>query len=417
MAPSRFATLLVSGLLLSGLARPLEAGGVFSRAGRGQGAALRALPTLGQAAQGLGVTLLLLLLVTEAPGQEVAGQPFSPSFALPGLDLGAPGAGSATAAQSVGLALTRANATGALPPLDDLNALLATLNPIRGSILRTLPAAAPAAQATGAATPLPLDPRAALLPGTAASAAAIEGTDEETLKALRILRIAELTETFYTLECIGNQLIADSAMAANNATLTQALRVAGYEMIAAGYTFAIQASQTTTVGAQQAVATLLNRSAAAAAAAPGPAAPAAAAVDTRLRGLVDPNVIFGSWQRLENTPSTEVVVYRITPQAFMKITSALDGDGDEAIEAELHPGAITGRVSYKRPAGSVQLEDALGRVKVVILVAKADGTAMAFNFSYLRARSQVEAHELAVDVLVEEEGERKAFYKLLGDQP
>jgi hypothetical protein len=395
--PSRLTPLLVSGLLLAGLASPLEAGGFLSKAKPSP--ARPGLPSLYPTAQNLGTTLIILLLATDAPGAGVAGQPFNPSFAVPGLDLSGSSASSSQAARSVGLALTRANATAGLPALDDLNTLLATLNPIRGSILRTLPGAD--------GTTLPLDPE------SAEQAASQGGADEETTKALRILTVSELTETFYTLECIGNQLVADSAIFAfgPNLNLSIALRVAGYELISAGFLFALQATQATTEGAQQAVNALLDRPKPPSSGTPA-GTPPKPAPDTRLKGLVDPSIIYGTWQRLETSPSGQILVYRITPQAFVRISSALDDQGDETIEAELHPGAITGQVSYKRPAGSVSLEDALGPIKVVVLITKLDGSRMTFKFTYLKARGLDGDHETAIDVLEEQEGEQKAFYRV-----
>jgi hypothetical protein len=381
---SRLKPLLVSGLLFSGLAGPLGAGGLQSKPRTGP-----ALPSLAQTA------LILLLLAMDAPAQDVAGQPYSPSFAVPDLDLSGSTPSSAQAARSVGLALTRANATAGLPPLDHLNALLSTINPIRGSILRTLPGA-DGATSTSA-------------PGTPAQAASHEGADEDTIKALRILTISELTETFYTLECIGNQLVADSAIFAGgpNLNVSLALRVAGYELISTGFAFAVQASQATTEGAQHAVNALLDQP-------KTPSAPAQpkAPADLWLQGLVDPTVIYGTWQRLESSPSGQNLIYRITPQEFVRIRSTVDDQGDESIEAELHPGAITGQISYKRPAGSVNLGDPPGPVKVVVLIVKLDGTRMTLKFTYLKARGLDGDHETIIEVLEEQEGEHKAFYRV-----
>jgi hypothetical protein len=360
------------------------------------------------------------------------------------------------AAQSVTEALARANATGSLPALDELNTLLAVANPQRFAILGTLPP--PPAAPSGAQPPTLAAGSPAtegLVPPTANQAdASSEGSAAQArlapvlTAARKILKVAQLTEASNILQTIANQLFGDSLVVQNH-TVATALQVVAFDLAALGFSLSSAASDITTTTAQetldvleQQVAALADPQAATPAAAEPPAGAAAAiaanatapgfAANATAPGPAQPSlraqpplgpdghlpadVIYGTWERFENTPSASRITYQFTPATWVKTNLTLDAEGDETVATEVHPGTVTGYVTYQRRPGQSPLDAALGKIKVTILLEQASGKTTTLAFAYLKAQGSPDGAlpDLALEVLMEEDGEKKAFVKTRG---
>ena len=358
----------------------------------------------------------------------------------PAWNLSASDPASVFAAQGVNLALARANASGALPPLQELTALL-TANSPAASILATLPAPASATPFTTAATPedsasgipdatSPVVSNPVLAPSfllnapnqlrserNGMGAAAMDGGDDRAAaKALNdaqtALTVAQLTNAFYILETIGDQLLADAALLAlkGNASVAAALEFAGFQCASLGFALATAASEENTAAAQRTITYLQDTASLQKAQAASLAAQASSSAD----GSVDPDLIYGTWQRLENQGSGQLILYKVTRNEFVKINVTTDANGDEDVEIEAHPGAVTAYISYKRPGGGGSPEKVIGRINLKLVVGKADGSRLALTFAVLQAKGSDGGENAGrtVEVLVEQEGERKAFVRV-----
>ena len=196
-----FPLAVVAMLVGPGLAKPLVAG-----------AGPRGLQRLAKACQW---GLLFLAAGAETPPLPNP----SPSFAAtppggsgPALDLGAPDPASRFMALGVHLALERANHTGALPPLDGLEDLLAGNHPGSDFVLATLPATLdsvwPGSAVIPAYTPnrtfRPERPTALLqLPKGAPF-------NREMARTLRVLPPEALQESFFLLQVMAASFMADA---------------------------------------------------------------------------------------------------------------------------------------------------------------------------------------------------------------
>jgi hypothetical protein len=356
---------------------------------------------------GLKAGLLLLAVVSQPTAIGVAAQ--GPGLldawaTLQGFNLSAPKPPNVFAAQAVNLALARANGTGVFPPMGPFMDLLARSNPSNTSILQTLP--------PFVAQPSPAFPEADLatpvaVADVAAGKSQKTAVNDEIIAVLGALNAAQLTEVYYLLASTGIQLIAESALLIENVPVSAALGFAGNEILSMAHAAGALASQVQVESAQYALAVLVNATKAKPAKPElAPTAPEAAPAGASGRYL-DPSLIYGTWKRLENRPSGEEVLYRITRNELVIMNSATDDQGDQAIQTEIHPGAVEGYVSYRLPAGQTQ---AAGRVKVAILVKQASGSSLTMNFYFLKAGEEASAG--AFDVLVEQEGDGKAFLRI-----
>ena len=342
-------------------------------------------PSVYSVARYLNAGFLLFLLASHPslPGSEAQGLPGLSLPSLPAFNLSAPDPVSSFVAQGVNQALARANSTGSLPPLAELNPLLANNNPLQASVLATLPVQvnpAPPAAATAATTP------------AGGSPLSVEMT-----AALTTLDIAQLTEAFNILKGIGLQLIGDGYIFINNTNLSAALRAAGNELEGLGHVYGAMASEVRVDATQQLITAMQSR--------PSPADPGAA---------IEPEVIYGTWQRLETTEPRSLVLYKFTREEFVRISAVPTGNGNRRVSTENHPGAVTAYVSYEVPGEDFSFDQALGAIKVTVQIEASDCKLLTFDFSFLRARGKdVEGDgEVLVDVLVETAGERKAFVRV-----
>jgi hypothetical protein len=379
-------------------------------------------------------------------------QPGGFPFAVPLPDLGAPSPASALAVQSVHQALGRANTTGDLPSLANLNTLLAVTNPQRFSILGTLPPAAADAPA-GQPSPTYATPAGGGVPASAGERALPESgntlevpasqavaplssqdrLDQALTAARKILRVAQLTETSNILQTVANQLFSDSLLLRNQTVVSTALQVVAFDLAALGFGLASSAAGITTVTAQETL-DALEKQAEARSAAAGPGTPLANTAASASEpakpgpanlllppplgpgGLLSPDVIYGTWERLENTPSGNRVTYKFSPSAWVKTSTTLEPGGEEAVATEVHPGAVMAYVSYQRRPGQASLDAVLGKIKVNIVLEQLSGRTTTLAFAYLQAEGSPDGDSpgLVLDVLVEEEGDRKAFVRSRG---
>jgi hypothetical protein len=323
-----------------------------------------------------------------------------PQSGLPSLNLSAPNASAVILSTGLQQALAQGNATGALPPLEDLRGQLASqfpLGPFLPTTLQDLPEAPPDTQ------DLPPSP--------------------ELQAALSNLRIAQLNEAYGTLESIGYQLVAASFLTPQNPPLVEAFQVAGNQLLSIGYVSAGLAGREQASAARISIQDLIDKSRQASAASSSSgtsssgAGTAAAPITNPwaaqdLAGALDPNLIYGIWQRLETDPSGLRVLYKITPAQVIKVQAG-PGQGDhQEVRTQAYPGAVTGELRYQAPSGSSGLDEATGRVNVDILIEKANGKTMLLPFLFIHARSAGDGEGSATDILVEREGEQKAFVRL-----
>ena len=345
--------------------------------------------------------------------------------ALPLVNLSAGDPSSVLAAQGVNLALARANASGTLPPLADLNAALARANPQGTSILSTLPAPLeplpPLDQegtdpsGTGGGLPPQLPSFLLNAPGNLQASGMSSSLSKDYADAQTALSVAQLTDAFYILEGVGNQLLAAAAASVDltgNATVAEALEAAGFECASVGFYLAAAASFQNTAAAQRTIAYLEEQAQAQAQAqlkaAENPPAGSKPAEAAALAGALAPDLVFGVWKRLENTLSNQTILYQFSPTAFVKVNVTTDAEGDDDLETEYHPGAVTAYMSYKRRAGSATPDLKGGKIKLRVVAG--DGGRLVMTFLYLQVEGVPAGTVL--DILVQQDEEKKAFFRI-----
>jgi hypothetical protein len=359
-------------------------------------------PTPARVAKGLWSGLLVLLAATDL---QALGSPGTGTLS-PNLNLSASDPSSVFMAQSVNLALARANGTGALPPLEKLNALIAGANPARRSVLDTLTPTAPTAQAS---TPSSLPP----LPSFLLSAATQTPTSDDLLAAQSVVSVSQLTEIFYQLEAIGNQLIADSALLSGVPAAAVAVEFAGFELSSIGFSVAAVASHETTEAAQRALALVMKK-----AEQPPPRPAANGGGPSRSAGnVLDRTFLYGTWQQVDTTPSDRSIRYRLTPNDLLRIITTSDPCGMETTEVDYYPGSAVIHLSYRHPAGQSGLEDATGNINVKLLLKDPEGASKVITFSWFKVEGTATGTQPPplLEVLVEQEGDRKAYVRVTED--
>ena len=333
--------------------------------------------------------LVAVLAASDPHGLGAMAQPFTfpgglnlmPAFNLSGSD-----PTSVFAAQGVDLALLRANLSGNLPPLADLNAMLARSSPQGASVLDTLPSpAALAGQSTGVS--LPRLPSFLLNPPADQAQTTVPSTDA-LAAAQSALTVAQLTDVFYIVESIAQQLLADSTLLLDTPKVAQALEFAGFQLASIAFSFAAAASIETTAAAQRALVTLQ---------APQPAPPAHRVVPGVER-------LYGSWERLETSSSPQIVVYKFSRDEFVNITTVTGGEDAGAIEVDSLPGPVAAHLSI-RPSGEI---------RVTVKVHRDGDQPLVLKFIYLKAESSGDDPD-SLETLVEQDGARRAFVKISND--
>jgi hypothetical protein len=296
----------------------------------------------------------------------------------PGSAQGAPDPFSGFLGQNTTFALARANWTGSLPPMAELSAHLASLSPLREALMATLPP-----------------------PPEAAIAAPFS---DDLLVALANLRAAELNEAYALLEGVGYQLLTVGELVVDKGPASVALLTAGNELIAMGYFAAAMASREQAGAARRVLTALEDKVRGERAAAEQVVPVQTGATDGPL--AFDPGLIYGSWQRLETDLAGQRVTYRITRDQIVKTSSIALPNGRMSTRVETTPGAVATDLAYETAEDGQVPEQA----KVRILIDKSGGGTLLLDFTYLRALGG--APGSALDILVEEDGERKAFVRI-----
>ena len=119
------------------------------------------------------------------------------------------------------------------------------------------------------------------------------------------------------------------------------------------------------------------------------------------------NLVYWVWQRFENTFSNQTILYKFAPQEFVKVNVTTDAEGDDLIETEYHPGAVSAKMRYKRTAASQSPDLRSGKVQVRVV---AGGGGLVMPFVYLQLTGLTNG--MILDLLVEQDGEKRAFYRI-----
>ena len=332
-------------------------------------------------------------------------------WALPGLNLSAPDPVSAAVAGGVNLALARANGSGALPALGLLNDQFAAQNPLGGSPLATLP------QPSDVTQPIRLNP---LRFGTTVLDISLSSSTEMQAAILN-LNAAQLQEAGRLIQSIGHQLLAGAGLAFDNKTVVGALAFAGDDLLGIGDALEAAAAHAEGQAIQEVILGIEDKADKADKAAKAAKAQAASSQDAfGPDGTLDPRLVYGTWERLENAPPPARISYTFTRTEFVK-RNATTANRRKAVLNEVHPGAVTAYVSYELPEDDACPGDAdacpgapLGQVAVTILIEQASGKTLTLAFNHVKAQgaSLGKDPEASFDVLIEREGDKKAFVKI-----
>ena len=372
--------------------------------------------------------------------EAVPALPLQPTlFALPAFNLSTTDPVSVLAADGVSRALLQANLTGGLPPMEDLNVLLAASSPQGLSTLATLPwppasgsMAAPGlptervdelvpfpsevlpARASGtgpgrgsgngngglvATDPLLLAPGEGFGTGETTTVPPLAPADAEVSAALGGLEAAQYYEAYYITAAVAFQLLGEAYVVPPETSA--ALNLAGNQLLSLAHFLGALGSRDQRIAAETTYELLVNRTRTASPA-PGPA-PFPPMTD-----LLMPDFIYGTWERMEGVETGTRIRYRIGRNEFRKINATRVENGDLLVQTELHPGAVTANVTYRIPAGQ-SLDDAQanGLVKVALQVDQLGAGPITLRFTFYN-RSGALPHG---EVLTDEEGEN-AYLKL-----
>ena len=312
--------------------------------------------------------------------------------------------------QSINLALGRANASGVLPPLEDLTARLSQ------NSFPNFSSMAPLSSPAG----LALNP---LLAGSVPFNNWNISADTAMLAALDSLNAAQLQAAGRILQGVGHQLLADASLASDNKTVAQALAFAGDNLLSMGDFFEAAAALAEAEADLQIIRGLPGKEAGLRSQeeylktlADGGLHPSEKAPPPdpfALALMVNPGIIYGTWQRVENSPSNQLIMYKVSREEVVKL-NVTTVDKQKRIHTESYPGPVTCEVAYTIPEDADSFDQAIGPVLVTMLINNPQGKVMTFPFSYLRAKGTAvgAGTELDVDVLIEREGEKKAFFRI-----
>jgi hypothetical protein len=368
--------------------------------------------------------LVALLLLGQAPMVDTQPGLGPDSFGVPpAVNSPAPDPVSLMVAQGLGIAMGRTNG---LPPLPEINTLMAQYRPVGAAIMATLPDSAvtaesdppPSSDSFGYTRPIggvpdeirPQLPSFLLNYPPNQAFAYTPQTDLATklVAAQTDLNVARLTTAFYILESLGYEFIGlGTPLVLVNETLGVALETVGFQLAASGFFTASKASSLNAEAAQTLVEDLEKQQAQA-------KATAQASAKAQAHALINPNVLYGSWQRELDRPSSETIIYQFAPTEFVKFNSTLDADGLESTEIDRYPGAIATRISYRHPPGNASAADAVGRISVQMEVPMNCDPPLVLKFYYLRAKGEEigRAEEQEFDVLVEQGDPGSLFVKV-----
>ena len=306
------------------------------------------------------------------------------------FNLSSPDPISVLVAQGVNQALVLANATGGLPPMDQLKTLGGRNSSQGFAILATLPAYIPSTNASFLA---PSSFSNLSLPGYVP-------ISDDLYAALATFEGARLAEIYNLFESIGYQLLADAGLVYFDSPLVGALTFAGNQLLSIGYLVGAMSSQVAAEASQHVIESLLNATAADPAASDQSAGPVAAASMT-------PEAIYGTWQANTTVPRNGTLTYRFTRSDFTKVNVTVEADQGETVEAVLRPGAVVAMVHSRRGPSDPGAVPA----NVTVLVEKLNGQTLELHFGFPAPGA---GNGTALS-LVEQEGEGHAFLKIAND--
>ena len=301
-------------------------------------------------------------------------------------------------AQGLNQALQRANQSGALPPLVELNARLLDQNPQHFSLVDLTARHPPTPQVGGLPTSLP---PLGLTEGDQASASSAPLT-QEMVVALYGLSYAQLNQGYFLLHALGNQFVADAFFVHNNTQLAAAFEAIGNELQAVAYSLGVIAFSQQADLAEH---TYLRLQEKALAANSAPAPPPSS--QDEMDAVLSAAQIYGLWERLAISDSQDRLQYRIAPNRFEKVQITLDAKGRRIARSETQPGAITASVEYELP-GDGAATDAASPAKAILVIEKANGDTVTLEYALF----QLQKNGTPMLVLVEADGDRTAFVKL-----
>lgn len=235
--------------------------------------------------------------------------------ALSAFNLSTSSPANAPVVEGLHRALGRGNMTGGLPPLTELNTLLAAGSPFRTSPLATLPQppspppSAPPAEGTLHRT-LTTPPS---LPGNPSAVPFDSNLSDDLLVLTTTLTVAQLIETQATLLSISYQFLAAAELQGTNLQVRMPLRIVAMELQSLAFAFGARANHEQAEAAERAIAKRLQMEAAH----DSPSGPGTMPTSTLPEGAellaatLDPNLIYGTWQRLETSGPGQRILYKI----------------------------------------------------------------------------------------------------------
>ena len=390
---------------------------------------------------GLAMTAgLVELPVEQALAQGLVGlpptSPFNPmsqlssfGFTTPpatgplGLNLSDPNPPNLLAAQSLTLALMHGNASGALPPMDQLTEFMTQASPSGAPYLSTLPALLDVARpgnpslSFGSDSPSVGDEVASNGGGGLSPAHRLR---DQLVAIQSTMTAAQLSEAYFIQAAIGFQIMADALFippSANTTSIINILLGVGNELLASAHLTGAVSAQVQVNAAQYALddlesgdvpggGGLSTGGSSTSGASSGPPAEVPLGLQL-LDGAMDVDVVYGSWQRWTPQGSDETVVYRLTPTAITRVTQAPAAQGGALIRTERYQGQVVGELAYDIPPGA----SGPASINVTLSVSRPGQEDLVLPFFYFNITLAGEEPG-SLEVLVERNPGRRLYFRL-----
>jgi hypothetical protein len=348
------------------------------------------------------------LLLALAGGPDLLGCQAQPGSGLAllfrsSLNMTTPNPVNLAVAAGANLALGNANASGLLPPWGAL---------VPGPMGTLLASPPPLSVAPVGADPLPYQL------GTVAYSNQAEHYALNA--AIHAMNAFELYTAGRIIQGVGHQLIADSALAEiASQNVSAALKAAGNNLVSMGDFFQaaaaveeVEAADDVIVGVTAKEQKEQDKARPDAANGTGgdreaqrtPWNPLA------LAGAVDPDLCYGTWQSIDTQIAQQYILYKVSRAEFVKF-NVTTRNGRPSVHSEYEPGKVRCQVASDFPEQGASASGSQPNTRVTMLVDRACGETLVLAFAFLRAEPGTGTGE-AVDVLVEREGERKAFVRV-----
>ena len=322
-----------------------------------------------------------------------------------------------------------ANRSGALPPLPDLNALLAENSPLSVSLLATLPddpatasgptslLASPATLASTATELLGALPSPGPVPLPQANPSALAGRPQAVAApwyvrpgAIAALSAAQANVVYGIFESIGHQLAAVGNLVVNNTQLSSALKAASEQVESLGYILLAGIFERGVLVLQSEIDTLAEQDQLGSA--PSPGAPVASPLGTEFipgvqrlpladaNGCIDPRLLHGRWQSPDAACPGCQFWLDITPTEFQKFNLTVLPSGRKAGHAEVHPCATSVDLDYELPDTPPDQNPDPGVVKALVVIGKPNGASITMNFYLFRVNISGQPTDILLDQAV-----------------